>query len=315
MYILFVPLTIVLLVVLGVVLLLTRCRKTAWTLLFVALLLNLATQTFPLNLPQKPAAKGPHDIDVITYNVHSGEDITSYSFLASSKADLLLIQEPKYLDPQKHRIFQNFPYYPAAEKNVFSRYPIRNFHRITLPASDPAWEELVDSVYNPGNVVQQAPSIFGMDIDFPQGTVHVVNCHLRSNQYSVARQEMAPQEPWIHGLENYYQRTAYGYKVRAVEARLIRHELDSVGNVPTLVIGDMNDFSGSPALRTLQNGQLHDAWWKGGLGPCITYDAFHLKLQLDHMLYSNHFTLKHIQVLHQLKRSDHYPLSARFTLP
>lgn len=67
--------------------------------------------------------------------------------------------------------------------------------------------------------------------------------------------------------------------------------------------GDNGDHdSGSRILRPE---------WEGGTGLGWTYFGWHLRLRLDHILYSEDFNLQEVKVIDS-DLSDHKPLLARF---
>lgn len=57
--------------------------------------------------------------------------------------------------------------------------------------------------------------------------------------------------------------------------------------------------------------KLKDAWSEGGRGLGWTYFGWHLRLRLDHILYSNELELVDVKVVDS-DLSDHKPLMARF---
>lgn len=92
---------------------------------------------------------------------------------------------------------------------------------------------------------------------------------------------------------------------------MIREELDTLrSDMPTLVVGDFNEMNGSYAIERIKGDRLKDAWWTNGFGLGTTYDSWHLKLRLDHILYSKEFEVEDIQVLSDFLHSDHLPLKA-----
>lgn len=58
---------------------------------------------------------------------------------------------------------------------------------------------------------------------------------------------------------------------------------------------------------------LKDAWWERGNGFGWTYFGWHLRLRLDHILYSNELELVDVKVVDS-DISDHKPLMAKFRL-
>jgi endonuclease/exonuclease/phosphatase (EEP) superfamily protein YafD len=149
----------------------------------------------------------------------------------------------------------------------------------------------------------------------PNKWIRLFAIHLRSSAYSTARRSMDKDASWMDGLPLYYKNYKIGQKIRNWEADNFRLHLDSLEaeNIPIIIAGDFNDWSGSYCMNTIQDGKYKDAWWEGGLGLGITYDGWHLKLRLDHILYSHHFKLENLYV-EKSKFSDHRPLIADFTL-
>lgn len=60
-------------------------------------------------------------------------------------------------------------------------------------------------------------------------------------------------------------------------------------------------------LMAKDERDLRDAWWERGTGFGITYDDWHLKLRLDHILVSKHFIIQRVEVP-RYGLSDHYPV-------
>ena len=120
---------------------------------------------------------------------------------------------------------------------------------------------------------------------------------------------------WMDGLPLYYENYKIGQKIRNWEADNLRLHLDSLDaeDIPVIIAGDFNDWSGSYCLNTIRDGKYKDAWWEGGFGLGFTYDEWHLKLRLDHILFSHHFKLKNVYV-EKSYFSDHRPLVADFAL-
>lgn len=315
MHILGVPVLILALLALTLLLLLLGRWKTALVLFILTLALNKNTETFPVNpFYSWSWEEEPSDLstlNVMTYNIATKGEDALVSYLDSLQVDLLCLQESHALE-KSNALTKRFPYHEGT--SLYSKYPIRNCHRLTLEEESPEWYAMVDSIINPDNIHQNHLMIFSMQMEHPSGTINIITCHLHSNSYSVARRRMEEGSRWIDGWDDYYRRIVFGYKVREIEANLIRQELDSQEEAPTLILGDLNDLSGSYALKTIQGDRLKDAWWEGGLGAGFTYEGFHLLLRLDHILFSPDFQLEKVFVDNSVKFSDHYPLRARFKL-
>ena len=112
---------------------------------------------------------------------------------------------------------------------------------------------------------------------------------------------------------NVWENLKTGYHRRALEADII-HDAITNEKYPTIVVGDMNDISGSYTLRHIESAGMADAWWKGGFGYGTTYHDHGLRLRLNHILYDeDRLKLTDVNVI-DTDASDHNALSAGFKL-
>ena len=118
---------------------------------------------------------------------------------------------------------------------------------------------------------------------------------------------------WLTGLGLYWRNYKVGKRIRDYEAGNVRRFIDEARSEgkPVIVAGDFNDWNGSNCLKTLMGKDLKDAWSEGGRGFGWTYFGWHLKLRLDHILYSDEMELVDVKVVDS-DLSDHKPLIARF---
>lgn len=284
-----------------------RYRYIGVGLTIFSIVANCMFQFFSLNL----AGEGKDGrLRIVTYNVNSIGDYFSSrtdslkrlaAFLDSIDADIICFQEYDRKNDNgmlSSNIIDRYPYHSSMYNNVigtydpvYSKLPIRNFYLFSAP---------------------ERIQVFGMEVLLKGKWIYLVNCHLTSNKYTVARNSMKTEDSWISGIPEYYRYLSAGYDRRAFESQIVADSIITHSNVPMLVCGDFNDVSGSYALKTIQSaGDLKDAWWAGGCGFGWTYDAHHLKLRLDHILYSKDFELVNVSVPH-VKFSDHYPVVADF---
>lgn len=82
---------------------------------------------------------------------------------------------------------------------------------------------------------------------------------------------------------------------------------------PCIILGDMNDVSGSPAMNAIEDAGFEDAWWNGGFGYGSTFHEGWLRLRIDHIFYDKSFDLCDIRVVHS-DYSDHDALVGSFNL-
>ena len=83
--------------------------------------------------------------------------------------------------------------------------------------------------------------------------------------------------------------------------------------IPTIVLGDFNDFSASSPLDSLKNIGLKDSWWEGGFGYGATFHQGLIRLRIDHILHSPQLKLCGIRIFDS-NLSDHNPIIASFSL-
>ena len=198
---------------------------------------------------------------------------------------------------------------------VFSKFRTRNFKTYC------SITELDTTKLNPSTIqvikqLKKYMPYYSTEIEIEEGKwITVFNCHFRSSAYSTARRTMNVEDSWISGLGLYLNNYKDGKIVRDFEADNMRIVLDSLVSVgqPVIVAGDFNDLGGSYCMQTIEGNCFEDAWWIRGVGYGATFDAWHLRLRLDHILYDRHFELQNVLV-GQSGFSDHKPLIADFIL-
>lgn len=122
-------------------------------------------------------------------------------------------------------------------------------------------------------------------------TLTIVGCHLSSSNNHIRK----------------------GYKNREEEADIIYESIKDE-RYPIIVLGDLNDISGSYAVERIKDVGLNDAWWMGGFGYGETFRDKWLRLRLDHILYQNSkMELQYVKVIGS-ELSDHNALVAMFKL-
>lgn len=188
---------------------------------------------------------------------------------------------------------------------LFSKYPIKSFYRAVYKRHE------MDSIYIEYNVPDSVrrfspPEIFNAILDINGKEVFIVCCYLKTNDYSKLRQDHT--DSWLDGLDEYFNGYSIGSAIRSLDAKMIR---DSIAryDLPTIVCGDMNDFQFSRSVRTIMGEDLKNVWWERGMGYGMTYNRYHLKLRIDHILVSKEIEPVNVMVPH-LPFSDHYPIVA-----
>lgn len=299
---------------------------------FVAIYcVNVRYEIFALNLP-KGEGKREECLRVMTFNVNttsSLKDVDGFKKglieeINRHDPDVLCLQElvPDVFKQIQMSLDSLFGYNDSMKIKretyrciIYSKMPIRNNSRYKCITE-------IDTVgytsFLKGEVwqIKTHMPLYSAEIEVkPNRWISLFSVHLRSSAYSTARRSMDENASWKDGLPLYYENYKTGQTLRNWEANNLRLHLDSLeaSDTPIIIAGDFNDWSGSYCLNTIRDGKYKDAWWEGGFGLGITYDGWHLKLRLDHILYSHHFKLENVYV-EKSDFSDHRPLVADFTL-
>lgn len=299
-----------------------------------------AANPFCRNRMEKPEGT----LRVVTLNMNALEGDGSVPFdeeaflsvLMQVEPDVLCLQElsPK-LYPQISDVLDSAFRYtePFGRYNVIcSRLPLSN------PGRYKAYGDVDTTGYSQSDHlalkdVRVSMPVCSADVSCPDGSViTVLGCHLSSCGYSSIRRSMDPDASWFSGLSEYAREYGIARRLRAFEADNLRPAIDSLlhlSGIPgsseassaayggdgrrVIIAGDFNDFSRSYSLRRIQGDDLTDAWLAHGNGFGITYDGWHLRLRLDHVLFSPGLDPRNIFVL-DTGLSDHRALIADFAL-
>ena len=236
--------------------------------------------------------------------------------------DILCLQELSFkntsrLEPQLESIYGKCEGLATEHKKwrfrFYSHFPMRNFN----------WYKCIGDIDLGGmsddeklevNVYQNQMNTMSAEFEVEHGKwVKLFSGQLRSSAYSIARRSMDKDASWLSGLGLYWRNYKVGKRIRDYEAENVRRFIDAARaeGKPVIVAGDLNDWCGSDCLNTLMGDDLKDAWWEGGNGFGWTYFGWHLRLRLDHILYSDELELVDVKVI-DTKLSDHKPLKAKF---
>ena len=300
MYILVIPLLLLLLLVIGLFFIFKKRYLIALVLVGASIALNFVSETFAFKSLYSSGTYSGKRIRVMSYNIHNNgvyfdkhpESIDSLMrFIEKVNPDIIFLTEYwKYKSPQiATMLHDRYPYCSAyvfdkpdkTDYFLCSRYPISNVHRFHKQGL-------------------QQMLVHGMDVEIDGVRVKLIGCHLQSNNLSAKQRRM--------NGGTYWSNLRYGYETRQRQVERIRDSVESY-QCPTIVMGDMNDISGSYTLRTLKKAGLKDAWWESGLGYGATYVSSCMKWRIDHILYSNDFEARNVWVPDE-PFSDHDPIVA-----
>lgn len=303
---------------------------------------NAKYQIFAFNWSVKNSEKS---FSVMTFNVDSFADTVKFDesfqkrlldLIEREKPDFLCFQELSFdnlkkIKPQLDSIYGYCNLLRGDNQlwrlRFYSHYQLRNFRKYHC-ISD------IDSVGLDTNYLLHYHSIRKqlpmMSAEFevePGRWVTVFSGQFLSSGYSTARRSIDKDDSWYEGIPLYKRNYDMGKRIRDYEAKNIRRFIDTArdNGMPVMVAGDLNDWCGSDCLDVLMGlkglrslsglkgskDKLKDAWWEGGNGFGWTYFGWHLRLRLDHILYSDELELVDVKVIDS-DISDHKPLLAKF---
>lgn len=279
-----IPLFVCLLIFLFVSLLKRKCILS----LLLSLLLvitNLYAEIIAFSFSNQEEVESS-DITVLSYNVHTfrkdykEKEVAIAHEILGASADVVYLTEfelkmNKRLDSIMTMHNSYTRYYLSGTNCVFySKYALDSIVGIHAKGS-----KRKKSLTNKVHV------FVGKD------TLTIVGCHLSSSNHHIRK----------------------GYQNRAKEADAIYESIKGEHH-PLIVMGDLNDISGSYAVERIKDAGLQDAWWKGGCGYGATFCEGWLRLRLDHILYQKDILdLNNVKIIDS-NLSDHYALVADFHL-
>lgn len=290
MFCLILPLIVTALLVVGAITLCFKKWKVASSLIVCCLLLNWYGRTIALH-PFFGQEDG--QIRVMTFNVNSpGAEFEKnksgiITLIETENPDFLYVPELGTAGNDVHeRLKQIYPHTNAplhlrddGVEPFYSKWPIDTI----ICLSDP-------HAYH---------SIYRVQVSRDADTLAIYCCHLSSNLLDYST--------------NKWDALQKGYEERAQEADILYDAL-SHEPYPAIVMGDMNDISGSYTLRRIESAGFTDAWWKGGFGYGTTYHDHGLRLRLDHILYNeDRLQLTDVKVI-DTDASDHNALVGGFRI-
>lgn len=152
--------------------------------------------------------------------------------------------------------------------------------------------------------------LFRYDVRCVKGSLPLYCVHMQSNNLVNGGSFYPDSIKGKSGIKRYLENYRIAAEIRKNQADLI---VNDISDAPCIVMGDMNDVSGSPALKTLERAGLKNAWWKGGFGYGATLHK-PLPYRIDHIYYSDGLKLQRIRRVKSHGLSDHDALVADFVL-
>lgn len=296
MFPLFVPWILVALTILAFICLIKRLYWTAGILALALCVANWHWQVFAISFNKLDEKKQECDIRVMTWNVDStNPDFTNYAgclakAILESDVDILFLTE-----------------YGKEDKGLVDSLLMKRFpYRLRFVENQSAFYSSmsVDTIYHIQTSMVENSLLFCCKLKKDENSWTVIGCHLASNNHTINADSVHDRETLGIYLNTYSKQT----KVHLKEfMEMARHFTDE----RCIVMGDMNDVTGSPVLTAFDMMDMKDAWWQGGFGYGATIHK-PLPYRIDHILYSTDITLNGIKIMEKNGLSDHDGLIADF---
>ena len=310
----------VILLLLFIALLCALRRKFWYSALFVfsALVLNWYSECFALHFACCSDTTEEKVFRVMSWNVNaepstSKEDLEEIAeMICSEDPDVVFVAEP-YLnasDTMTHLLSGRYPYTTYVNQECDRGHYVYSKFRLD------SHEFIYQSEWN--GLVLKTMAYVGAD------SVIIYGCHLASNNYDAEMKYMTPDSvATTRNALQYLKNIQRASAIREEECDSIVYDMRKY-DVPTIVMGDMNDVCGSPCMKVFAEAGLHDAWWEGGFGYGATLHH-PLPYRIDHVMYgvkkgsscskgSSGLKLMGIRKVPNKGLSDHDALVADFTL-
>ncbi len=269
---------------------------------FTLLSYNVAS-LFEMNPPSPDADGNRPPNEIMEFIIHSG-------------ADIVALQEAIAIAPlENFRVSEQmidtlntlYPYILSSDSlsyveqrcRVFSKFPMR---RVAVPADRGTAEwsaSMIDVRGLPVLLIDVHLQSLGLTQQDKQLYLELTEGEGRGRMDEVR-----------HSLVD---KISNAMRLRAEQAREIRHIIDSVGAPNVIVTGDFNDIPGCYAIRTIAGEDFRNAFNDAANGPMITFHSDRFYFHIDHILYRG--DMKAIDFARgKCAASDHYPIEATFLI-
>lgn len=302
-------------------------RKWLFLISFICILLGWNVLKEHLQVRAKRADPVPAEstLSVLTYNVRLfnyyqwNKDTSSWQkildFVQDEDPDIVCFQEFITL-PGSHHDLKNLKdeLVPLSYSHVYytDRVPRKiNFGMATLSRYPIVRKEMID-------FKESLNGSMCSDIVIAEDTVRIYNCHLQSIRLRKDYNDLLDSlifnysERQLDELKYISVRMKQAYIQRAEQVEILARHISS-SPYPVIVCGDFNDTPVSYTYHKLSRN-LKDAFVESGSGTGKTFRGSLPYARIDYLLYSPPFEALRYHA-RKVSLSDHYPVSAHFTLP
>ena len=229
-------------------------------------------------------------------------------FFKEQNADILTLQEAPY-NGNMQPLYDQYEYNDSAIRSssgshiaIFSRFPITKKQNFNIESK--------------GNVA----AAFWLNIRGRE--VIVINFHLETMHFTINERTQFSQ--MVHGNRNEKDsirstsQTILGKiysatKRRADQADIISEFIASHSGTPIIVMGDFNDIPQSYVHDKIC-GYMTDCFGATGFGPGYTFKHFAIRVRIDNIMCSDHFTPYNCHIIKDISVSDHQPVTVKLKM-
>lgn len=152
--------------------------------------------------------------------------------------------------------------------------------------------------------------LFRYDVWIADCSLRLYCLHLQSNNLVNGEMFYPDSIEDKGGIIRYLENYKVASKIRHEQAKLI---VSDFSEVPSIVMGDMNDVCGSSCMEVFANAGLREAWREVGFGYGATIHE-PLPYRIDHIMCSDGLHLKSIKKVDANGLSDHDALVSDFEI-
>lgn len=294
-----------------------KAKRQFWISL-LAVVLSWGQLTTFYRIKTKTLVPDKETLDVMSFNVRM---FNRYQWLeqdsvAANIKNLVDQAQPDILFIQEYYTYQetpsfNLPYSYIQATNDGKNYGLAIFSNYRIVRTGRV-------MYKSPGMTQNDEFIYA-DLVIGSDTVRAVNTHLASvkldyRDYALLENPNAePQEEVKKGLFTILERILHAFERRAHQVDILLQFMEET-HLPVILAGDLNDTPSSRAYRRITH-ILEDAYVAAGSGFSSTYTRMPIPLRIDHLFFSQGFTIYDHEVLDEVKLSDHYPILVKCALP
>ena len=263
--------------------------------------------------------------EVMSYNVQTFNQFVYYKkknkveteklfeYVQQSKADIKCFQE--FFQLEKSALFNSIKklaadgkYYYYMDPRVQKIHSKKGYVGVAIFSKFP--------IVGKGEIFASRQSVNkGIYVDVLNGkdTMHIINIHLQSNKIKPdSLFDDAKYEEMKEEYKNVFEKLKYGFKIRGKQAEVLENEIVN-SPYPIILCGDFNDTPyGYVYQKTRQ--YLCNAFEDKGSGFGFTYNGKFFFLRIDNQFYDKKFKIYEFKTDVKAKHSDHFPITARYSL-